>query len=162
MILYFFLFLAICATIIRFKMSTSVEKVYTVQTTQTSQLPNSNVALNRNISKIQPLVTIQKLMTWLSIFPAGDSTAPEQKWAYLLNTLIVSIILLICLTSSWAYILKFYSTDFNGAAFAFMVTIATFGFVYMLIVVILMRHQIVNIFTNLSIIYKTRKLNVNN
>lgn len=59
--------------------------------------------------------------------------------------------------TSSAYCIKYYSTDFDGAALAFMVAIGVLGLVYFMIAAILMRHQTDGIFTGLSTIYESSK-----
>ena len=106
---------------------------------------------------MQPLASMQQFMTWLSMCPANESTTLQQKRAYGAHTLAVLIVLVICLAASLAYCLEYYFIDFNGAAFALTVTIGFIGMIYTLIAGVLMRHQIVNIFTSLSTIYKSSK-----
>lgn len=140
-------------------MSSRAGVLHTIQTTKKSQSPKSNITLNRNTSKMQPMGAIQQMMTWLSMYTADDSTVFEQKIVYIVHTLIVFILLLMCFSSSLAYSLKFYTSDFNEAAFAFMFVIELCTLIYFMIAAILMRHQIVNIFTNMSTIYKSSKFN---
>lgn len=59
--------------------------------------------------------------------------------------------------ASLAYALKFLSTNFESAVFAIMQFIGEFGVIYILIVAILMKNQMVDIFKNLSTIYKASK-----
>lgn len=101
---------------------------------------------------MQPLATTKLVMTWLSMHPVDESATPKQKWFYIAHTSAVLIVNVVDLVSSLAYCLKFISTDFDSAVFAF--TIAEFGAIYFMIAAILMRHQIEGIFTNLTTIYK--------
>lgn len=104
--------------------------------------------------KIQPLAATRRLLTWLSMYPANVSATRRKKSAYICHTLAVLIISLVSITISSANCVKRISINFDGAVFAFMVTIAEFGMIYFMIITILQRHQIDCIFTDLSIIYK--------
>lgn len=107
---------------------------------------------------MQPLPTTCLMMTWLSMCPADElTTTRQQKSGYIAYTLAVFILNVICFVASLVYCLKFFSIDFDGAAFAFMAAIGEFGLIYFMITAILMRHQIRNIFLNLSMIYKTSR-----
>lgn len=107
---------------------------------------------------MRPLATTQLMLTWLSMCPADDeSTTPRQKWLYIAHTLVVLILTVAGCASSLAYCLKLISTDFDSAVFAFMATIGMFGVIYFMIAAFSMRHQIEEIFTNLSAIYESSK-----
>ena len=106
---------------------------------------------------MKPLATTQLMMTWLSMCPADESSTKRQKMAHIAYTLAVFIINVICLAASLVFCLEHISIDFDSAIFAFMVCIGEFGLIYFMIVSIQMRHQIAEIFTGLSTIYKSSK-----
>lgn len=108
----------------------------------------------------QPLATTHQMMTWLSMCPTAESTIHRQKPAYIAYTLVILLLNVIAFATSLTYCLKYFFIDFDGATFAFMVAIGDFGLVYFLIAGILMRQQMVKIFTSLSIIYKISKFNL--
>ena len=105
---------------------------------------------------MQPLATTKRIMTWLCMCPSDESTS-RQKRVYIAYSSAVLIINLISFSASLAYCIQFFYTDFEGAAFAFMVDIAGVGLIYSMIIAILMRQQILNIFTCLSTIYNSSK-----
>lgn len=109
------------------------------------------------IKEMRPLATNQLMMTWLSMYPADKSATPRQKQLYIAHTLVVLISNVASCVSSLVYCLKFISTDFDSATFAFMCTIGIFGVIFFMITAISMRHQIEKIFTNLTTIYKSCK-----
>lgn len=107
---------------------------------------------------MEPLPTTHQMMTWLSMCPVDDSKTLTQKTTYIIAyTLVILITIVLCFVASLAYCLKYFSIDFDGAAFGFMSAIGEFGLVYFMIVAIRMRHQISNIFADLSHIYNCRK-----
>lgn len=123
-----------------------------------SQLMKLEEAKRRNLSqdtKMQPLVTTRRMMTWLSMHPPDESANAYQKRGYIMHTRAILILLLISVVASLSYCLKFFYTDFEGATFAFMTSIACTGLIYMFFAAILLRYQIAGIFTSLSNIYKS-------
>lgn len=107
--------------------------------------------------KMQPLATTRRVLTWLSICPADESCNERQKKAYVAHTLAVLFLNLIGFIGCLALCLKNVSIDFDDGMFALSGSITEFGVIYFLIAANLMRHQIDNIFTSLSTIYKSRK-----
>lgn len=114
---------------------------------------------NHSFGKMRPLSTAHLMMTWLSMCSATESTTFLQKFGHIAHTLIVLFLNLSCSIASLVYIFKYFSTDFDGAAFAFMATIGEIGLIYFLFAAILMRQQIDGIFTSLSSIYSSSKCN---
>lgn len=114
---------------------------------------------NNPDGKIKPLATTKLMMTWLSMCPADKSMSHGQKMRYIANTVTVFVANGIHFTASLIFILKYHSTDFGGAAFAFMATSGTLGLIYSLIAALQLRKQIGNIFTSLSTIYDRCKFN---
>lgn len=106
---------------------------------------------------MQPLATTQRVMTWLSMCPPDESSNERQKKAYVIHTFAVLFLNVASFIASSAFCLKFVSIDFNSATFAFMASIGELGLIYFMIAAILMCHNIGNIFTSLSTIYKSSK-----
>lgn len=109
---------------------------------------------------MQPLETTHRMMTWLSMCTADESTDVRQKQAYVAHTLAVLFFNLLNFLESIAFCLKNLSIDFHGATFAFMIAIGELGLIYVTITIILMRHQVDSIFTSLSSIYKSSKCTI--
>lgn len=109
--------------------------------------------------KMQPLATTRRMMMWLAMCSADESSSESQKEAYLAHALAVFLLNLIGFTASLAFSFKYVKTDFDSAMFAPMTTIGEFGLIYFMVVAILMRHQIENIFTSLSTMYKSSNFN---
>lgn len=106
---------------------------------------------------MQPLATIRRSMMWLSMCPPDASASARQKKAYVYATFAVFALNVIGCIAPMVFCMKCISINFNGATFAFMITIAELGVIYFMIVAILMRHQIEGIFTSLTTIYKSSK-----
>lgn len=137
----------------------SIENAHQVQRSSTV---THKVVSQKNVSlKMQPLATTQRMMTWLSMCAANESTTLKQKRDYKAFSWAVFVSSIIGFTASLAYCLNFVFIDFNGAVFAFMAFIAEFGVIYFMIAAFIMRHKISDIFTNLSTIYKSSKFKHN-
>lgn len=91
---------------------------------------------------------------------ADESTTLRQKNIYTSYTLAILFLNATNFIASLAYCLVFFPTDFDGAAFAFMVAAGEFGHIYFMIAAIRMRHQIDGIFTSMLTIYKNSKPNL--
>lgn len=102
---------------------------------------------------MQPLATTRRMMTWLSMCSAKESSSARQKIAFVAYTLIGFV-------ASIAFCWKYFTIDFNGATFAFLIAIGEFGVIYFMFVAILMCYQIESIFTSLSTIYKSSEFNL--
>lgn len=104
---------------------------------------------------MQPLATTRLVMTWLSMCSADESTTLRQKTAHIAYTMAILVLNVILFASSLAYCLKYFSVDFNSAAFGIMCTIGEFGAIYSMIAAILMCQRIFHIFGSLSSIYRS-------
>lgn len=119
-----------------------------------------NNSLNRKPvpSKMRPLATTRFMLTWFSMCSPDKSTTPRQKNHYIAHTSAVLSILVIGCVTCLAYCFTFFSRDFEGATYAFMVAVAQFGAIYAMIATIQMRDRIDDVLTNLSTIYRNSKL----
>lgn len=109
---------------------------------------------------MQPLATTRRMMTWLSMCSAKESSSARQKIAFVAYTLTFLCLNLIGFVASIAFCWKYFTIDFNGATFAFLIAIGEFGVIYFMFVAILMCYQIESIFTSLSTIYKSSEFNL--
>lgn len=116
--------------------------------------------IRSTISKMPPLTTTHRWMTWLSMCPADGSATAVQRTIYIAHSLTFFILNVSCFSASLAFFLIFYSTDFDGAMFAFMIAIGQFGLIYFMLAAILMRYKIGCTFARLSTIYDSSKYNV--
>lgn len=89
--------------------------------------------------------------------PAGETATVRHKMAYVMHTLIILFFHVVSLVASFVFCWKYISVDFKSASFSIMVMVGEVGMIYFLIAAILMRHQIGNLFTSLSEIYRNRK-----
>lgn len=106
---------------------------------------------------MQPLATIRRMMTWLSMCPPDETATERQKKAYVAHTLTVLFLNVISFIASLAFCLKYVLVDFDGATYAFMTTVGQFGLIYFMIIAILMRQQIRGVFLSMSTIYNSSK-----
>lgn len=112
-----------------------------------------------NWQKMQPLATSRLMLEWISSCSVDKSTTTaRQKFGQTAHTLFIVMINVTSSIASVVYCFKFGSIDFNNATFAFMITIGQFGLIYFLFAAFQMRHQIADIFNNLSQIYKKCEL----
>lgn len=109
--------------------------------------------------EMEPLATTRRMLTWLCMCPADELSTLRQKLPYVAHTSAILLIHLVSFVASVVFCVKHIKNDFNGATFAFMICIGEVGLVYSLIVGIFMCHQIGDIFTHLSTIYKSSELN---
>lgn len=106
---------------------------------------------------MQPLATTRRMMTWLSMCTADGLSNASRKMACVAFTLAISILNVMGLIASLVFSVKFFFIYFDGAVLAMMSIFGVIGAIYFLISAILMRQQIDNIFTSLSVIYNTRE-----
>lgn len=107
---------------------------------------------------MQPLLTTNRMMMWLSMCSADQSSTQRQRIAYVAFTSAIFLVNLISFLASLTYVFTFFSTNFDNVVFSFMTMTGEFGMIYIMIVAILMKSEIVEIFKSLSTIYKTSKL----
>lgn len=106
---------------------------------------------------MEPLLTTKWVLTWLSVYPATESTSKFKKMAYTMFTVADYVGHLCGVFSHFAYFLKYLSTNLEDAIFAFMGAITFIGLIYIMAMLSLQRHQISDIFRKLSKIYRLRK-----
>lgn len=111
---------------------------------------------------MQPLPTTRRMMVWLSMCPSDQTTSRRQKINYIAYTLTILFVNLLSFLASLTFMTKFFSTDFDDVVFSCMTMTGEFGMIYIMIAAILMQNQIVEIFQNLSKIYKSSKLRQDN
>lgn len=107
---------------------------------------------------MQPLVSIRRIMTWLSMCPSDKSSNARQKNSYVACTLALLFFDFVYLSTSLVFCWEFILIDFESSTFAVMIVIGEIGVLYFIISAISMRHQIGGIFKRLSTIYKDSEL----
>lgn len=113
---------------------------------------------NKRIKMIKPLEPYRQCLIWLCVHPADKSANNCKKITcvafFVANSTFQLCNFIGCLTFCW----KFHSIDLRKCLFAFLMTSADFGCIYVVMITITtMRHRIAAIFEDLSTIYDTRK-----
>lgn len=103
---------------------------------------------------MRPLVTNQRVLTWLCVCPPDESTKKWQKRTYICFSVIISLANLTGLAASLAYFYKFLSIDLEKTLCTMSQVGALISTVYAGIYIFISRHQITALFENLSEIYK--------
>lgn len=107
------------------------------------------------ISNMKPLVTGQKVLTWLCVWPTNETTSKHQKIAYKSFTLAVIIILSTTISASATFFVTNFQISLEEALYSLFVIIVESTTLYLLIVAILNWKKVVTIFEKLSEIYIT-------
>lgn len=102
---------------------------------------------------MKPLATSHQVMTWLSMCPPDKSTSKIKRMCYIGCTLIVGVIPFIGLLASIAFFVEFMAADVENSLYAIFQVAAELSMLNVIIVGVINRHHIANIFTELSKIY---------
>lgn len=98
---------------------------------------------------MKPLMTNQRVLTWLCVCPPDKSTKKWQKSVYIMFSVSVFFANLIGFTASFAYFYKFLSIDLEKSLHTMSQMAATLSTVY---------EKVTTLFANLLEIYKRSKL----
>lgn len=101
------------------------------------------------------LSTNQRVLTWLCIYPADDSTRIEIKLAYIIVSIVIIAIELSILIASIAFFMKNVSSDLDSSLFAVIQIVGLFGLTYMIIVAFILSRNITDMFKGLTLICDT-------
>lgn len=102
---------------------------------------------------MKPLVTNQRVLTWLCVYPGEKTTSKIKQLAYIIFSLIVFSGILSSLIASVAYFMKFVSIDLEVALYAVSQIAAAASVLYAIVMTYFSRHGIASIFHKLSEIY---------
>lgn len=111
--------------------------------------------------KMKPLVTAQKLLTWLCILPPGQSTSGRKKKTFIAFTFTIVGFLILLFIPGVIFIQKFALIDFEKSLFAFCVCLVCSCTIYAASVTYFLRPKIFNIFEKLTKIYDACKIIIN-
>lgn len=112
------------------------------------------------MSKIRPLHTTRRVLTWLCLYPADKNTSKLTKLAYIIVSSIVFTTCLYCSASSIVYFMKYVSTDSEEALYALILCIGVLPLIIAILIAFALRHKITVIFEKLTNIYDERKKNL--
>lgn len=111
---------------------------------------------------MNPLVTAQKVLTWLSLLRPDDSASDREKRAFIAFTSTVIAFLIMSTIGSVIFIWKFALIDFGKSLFAFCIALAVASVLYAVLVAYILQPKILIIFDELKKIYDACKFIVKN
>lgn len=106
---------------------------------------------------MEPLPTSRRVLTWLCIYPANETTSAQKKLVFAAYSLLVILALVAADVSSWMFYLKFVSVDLETSL---MADFQIFGFameLYIFPVMLLSRLKVKSTFESLAEIYDASK-----
>lgn len=106
---------------------------------------------------MKPLVTNNRVLTWLCVCPADDSISPREKLSYILLTVTTFLIATFILFGSIAYLSTVIRIDLEKSLTSLAQISALSIVTYIFVAMFLLRNKISAIFTKLSEIYKASK-----
>lgn len=101
-----------------------------------------------------PLITSQRVLTWLCVCPADENTTKLERFSYILFTFTTFFVQIILLIGSIAYFLTFMRTDMKESLYSLSQIAGSSGIMYMMIAMFFRREKISSIFTKLSKLYE--------
>lgn len=108
---------------------------------------------------MKPLVTCQKMLTWLCAYPDDSTASASRKSVCKIITLCIFILNLCALASSVAFVLKFMRIDFKESLYSFMQIAGSSNTTITMIIAFFSHFAISGLFESLSKIYeKSEKL----
>lgn len=110
-------------------------------------------------SKMIPLPTTKRVLTWLCLCPPNKSTTTTTKriFNYVLFTLLVFAFILSSMAAGFTFSFKFVSIDLKPSLFTFLVVAQLAATIYGLIVAFFLRHKVAAIFDGLTAIHDARE-----
>lgn len=106
---------------------------------------------------MKPLATTQRILAWL--FICRDEN-PSNRWKKFAQICFVSFVLMISLihfSGSILFAIKFFSIDLKKTASALVQVFAFIPVIYILTIALILRDQIIEIFSKLKDIYDERE-----
>lgn len=102
---------------------------------------------------MKPLATNHRVLTWLNVCPAADTSTKREKNLYFAFSVFILIFELSVLIGSILFFIKYWSINLEDAFFAFFQISAMFGFLYMTLTAYVLRQKISTIFENVKSIF---------
>lgn len=106
---------------------------------------------------MKPLVTAQRMLTWLSVFPIDENVSLKKRLAYTSFTTIILTGLLGAVVSGSVYFMKYQSIDLQQALYAVLHLTLVTQALYMYAIIYRMRYKTKMAFQHLTNIYNQRK-----
>lgn len=106
---------------------------------------------------IIPLKTCRRVLTWVFVCPVSKPLSNWKKLAYIALSLLIPTLIMMNISASVTFFLKFVSIDLAKSVCALSPFTANTGLFYVTIVVFIGRHKIHAMFESLSKIYESRE-----
>ena len=106
---------------------------------------------------MEPLATTKWVMTWMSFYPASETSNTQQKIMYKASGLAIFIIDMFSVIFYSAFIWKFAATDLEASLFAFTGDCAVCASLYTIPIAYFYRYRARRIFEQLIAIYDLSK-----
>lgn len=107
--------------------------------------------------QITPLITCQRVLTWISVCPVAKNTSIWKRILFKLFPLVIFITDLAGLIASVVFFYRFISTNLEECLYAVFQIAGLLGMANSIIVTFIRRHKIPLIFKSLADIYKYSK-----
>lgn len=108
-------------------------------------------------SKMKPLPTNKRVLTWLGIFPVSETAKRREKILFIVSPIAFITVLFIAIIGSAVFIVNNLSINMTATIYAFFDISSLIATAYMLLVGLVLRRKIKDIFTKLSGFYEDRK-----
>lgn len=107
---------------------------------------------------MKPLLTNQKVLMWLCIYPVNENASKFVKLARVAFTFLVIITELFGLIASVVFFMKFFSVDLEKSLYTIFQIVALISNLYMFVVLCGYRYKIIDVFKHLTEIYNASKI----
>lgn len=111
---------------------------------------------------MKPLATPKQVLPFICLCPLDASISKSKKTIYISLCTILMAMTVATWISGFVYIWKFISVDLEGSLFEFSMSFGVIGITYILIVLLMSREKIAEIFEQLDIIYEGGEIKKNN
>lgn len=106
---------------------------------------------------MKPLVTDQRVLTWLCVLPAQENTSKWEKRAYIVLVLTLIMAASTVFLSSLVYTVKYMLIDMLETSFGFLQAVAAISMANSIVVAFILRHKIPSVFKKLEEFYEKCK-----
>lgn len=112
--------------------------------------------MKKKNSRVRPLITGQKVLTWFCVYPIGNKTE-NRKLFYFLFSFLFLISLICAVAMSAVFFFRYISVDLEECLHSLFQIAAGMSGCYMIIVAFFMRFKFKRMFENLEKIYEESK-----
>lgn len=132
-----------------------------IRKSKREHIKSDSLVINGRLTwMMKPLVSMQRALTWFCVFPVVESDVKRKKIIYMMFSVIVFGTLLSIVPASVAFVWKYSSIDFEKSLDAVHPIMSWTALSCVFIIIIRLKHEIVELFGELSVIYNECKLKV--